>query len=140
MGKRIDNTSCHCLKLRRSAENVIVFYDRMLKPSGVTVRQYSLLREIARQDGCSTRALAKATELDPSTLARNLKPLLSQGLVADKKAPGSRDRKLVLTPQGKQTEQAAAALWAKAQAVLEEKLGAERVCVLEDTLLLLQDL
>lgn len=140
MGKRIDNTSCHCLKLRRSAENVIAFYDRMLKPAGVTVRQYSLLRGIAGQDGCSTRALAQAAEVDPSTLARNLKPLLAQGLVADKKAPGSRDRKLVLTPQGKQTEQAAAALWAQAQAVLEEKVGAERVRVLEDTLLLLQDL
>lgn len=140
MGKRIDNTSCHCLKLRRSAENVIAFYDRMLKPAGVTVRQYSILRGIAGQDGCSTSVLAKAVEVDPSTLTRNLKPLLAQGIVADKKAPGSRDRKLVLTPQGKQTEQAAGVLWAKAQSALEEKLGPERICVLEDTLLLLQDL
>lgn len=140
MGKRIDNTACHCLKLRRSAENVIAFYDGTLKPAGVTVRQYSLLRGIAGQDGCSTSALAKATELDPSTLARSLKPLLAQGLVADKKAQGCRDRKLVLTPQGKRTEQAAAALWSQAQAALEAKLGAERLRILEDTLLLLQDL
>ena len=46
MGKRIDDTTCHCLKMRRSAWNVVSFYDRMLKPAGITVGQYSLLNVI----------------------------------------------------------------------------------------------
>ena len=140
MGKPIDNTTCHCLKMRRSAGNVIDFYDRMLKPSGVTVRQYSLLYEISAHNGCSVSVLAKATELDRSTLARSLRPLMKQGFVADDKKPGSRDSRLELTELGREVEKRAGELWKEAQAAFERKLGADRVKALEDALLFLQDL
>lgn len=140
MGKPIDNTTCHCLKMRRSAGNVVAFYDRMLEPAGITVRQYSLLYEIWRHKECSVSILAKATELDRSTLTRSLKPLLKRGLVTDLKEPGARNSKLVLTEEGKQVSKQAAVLWMKAQAAFEEKLGADGVKALEDALLVLQDL
>ena len=37
MGKPIDNTPCHCLKLHRSAENVITYYNKILTAAGLTV-------------------------------------------------------------------------------------------------------
>ena len=140
MGKRIDNTTCHCLKMRRSAGNVISFYDQILKPSGVTVRQYSLLYSISEHDGCSVRELSEYTELDRSTLARSLKPLMKADLIADAKDAGARDSKLSLTEQGQQVCQEAAKLWEIAQKRFEEKLGPEQVKVLEDTLEKLQTL
>lgn len=111
MGKRIDNTVCHCLKMRRSAENVIRFYDAILASSGVTVRQYSLLRQISDHERCNVRALSELTELDRSTLARSLKPLMKAGLVNDAKEVGTRDSKLFLSQKGKQVCGKAEKLW-----------------------------
>lgn len=140
MGKRIDNTTCHCLKMRRSAENVIGFYDRKLQPSGITVRQFSLLAAIGGSEGCSVRMLAELTDLDRSTLARSLKPLMNAGLIRDAKENGARDSRLFLTESGKKTCAAAAALWQQAQEEFEQKLGTERLEALERVLLELQDL
>lgn len=140
MGKRIDNTTCHCLKMRRSAENVIGFYDQRLQPAGITVRQYSLLKNIDENEGCSIRVLADLTDLDRSTLARSLKPLMKAGLLKDTKEIGTRDSKLILTVEGKETCSLAADLWRRAQGEFEEKLGKDKVEVLENILLELQSL
>lgn len=140
MGKTITNTVCHCLKMRRSAENVIHFYDNTLKPAGITVRQYSLLYQIRLHPGCSVRELAEATELDRSTLARSLKSLFASDYIEDRKAAGTRDSKLSLTTHGEATCSAAEALWHKAQKAYEEKLGMDTVRALENTLAELQSL
>ncbi|MBQ9539526.1 MAG: winged helix-turn-helix transcriptional regulator [Treponema sp.] len=140
MGKRIDNTPCHCLKIRRSAENVIRFYDSVLAPSGVTVRQYSLLYQISEHDKCNVRNLAELTELDRSTLARSLKPLMNAGLVNDVKEPGTRDSKLSLSEKGFMVCKEAEDLWNEAQRMYEEKVGRQQVAILENALEALQAL
>lgn len=140
MAKTIDNTSCHCLKMRRSASNVIAFYDGKLKSTGITVRQYSLLYEIGRQEGCSVRNLSEATELDRSTLARSLKPLLLSGYIEDRKSEGERNSKLYLTEKGKLTGKKAAKCWEEAQKEFEKIVGEDRVKVLEDILSIMQTL
>ena len=140
MVKRIDTTMCHCLKICRSAENVAGFYDGKLQPSGVTAKQYFLLSQIADDGGCSVRQLATHTELDRSTLARTLKPLLKAGLVQDRKERGKRDSKLFLTERGEQAHKDATELWRQAQSDFEQKLGMEQVEALERALGTLQDL
>ena len=140
MRKRIDNTVCHCLKMRRSAENVIRFYDDMLSPTGITVRQYSLLNKISEHDGCNVRELAEATELDRSTLARSLKPLMSRGLVLDSKEAGARDSRLSLSEIGQQICDEAGQLWMKAQKEFEDKVGMKNVQALEEILESMQTL
>ncbi len=140
MSKRIDNTVCHCLKMRRSAENVIHFYDSILAPSGVTARQYSLLNAISEHSGCNVRVLSEITLLDRSTLARSLKPLIQSKYIKDNKAVGARDSVLELTDNGKSVCKEAATLWEIAQQQFETKLGKEQLTALEDALTLLQDL
>ena len=108
MPKPIENVACHCLQFRRSTANVIEFYDRKLAPSGVSIRQYSLLKAIGNNQGCNVRQLGEVTVLDRSTLARTLKPLIRQGLVINDKAPGARDSRLVLSPRGEPVRQQAA--------------------------------
>ena len=136
----INNTKCHCLKLRRSAANVVDFYDSMLKESGVTLRQYSLLYEIGNNEGCNVRQLSEATQLDRSTLARSLKPLLNQKLIINFKMAGTRDSQLYLTAKGIIVMQKASKLWEKAQEVFEEKLGRDKLNALEEILSAMQDL
>lgn len=140
MAKRIDNTSCHCLRMRRSAQNVVDFYDATLAPAGVTARQYSLLNQVALNDGCSVSRLAELTELDRSTLARSLRPLYARGFLADVREDGARNKRLTLTAEGKRVHKEAASLWAEAQRHYEEHLGPERVRALESALELLQTL
>ena len=140
MSKRIDNTVCHCLKMRRSAENVIQFYDAILASCGLTVRQYSLLRAVSEHSGCNVRTVSEVTLLDRSTLARSLKPLIQAGYIKDNKEIGARDRVLELTEKGASVCKEAAALWESAQRQFEAKLGKEQLSAFEDTLLLLQDL
>ena len=140
MGKRIDNTVCHCLEMRRSAENVISFYDRILAPSGVTVRQYSLLGAVGQLDGCSVRELSDATMLDRSTLARSLKPLLGAGMIINTKEQGTRNSVLKLTEKGRSICAEAKELWTKAQSAFEEKIGTEQVQELEKILCTIQKL
>lgn len=140
MGKRIDDTVCHCLKMRRSAENVIRFYDSMLSPAGITVRQYSLLQKIAENDGCNMRELGDNTELDRSTLARSLKPLMKRELVMDCRKKGERNSRLSLTEEGHKVCSEARCLWEKAQKQYEEKLGMENVRKLEMVLESMQGL
>lgn len=140
MGKRIDNTSCHCLKIRRSAENVIHFYDNVLVSSGLTARQYSLLYAISTLQSCNVRELSEAALLDRSTLARSLKPLLQAGYIEDNKRAGARDSKLALTEKGEEIYLQAKELWNTAQKQFEQKIGRENIEVMENLFVLLQEL
>lgn len=126
--------SCYCLKTRMATGNLVKFYDNMLEPSGVTTRQYSLLLNISRREDVSVRELADMTNLERSTLARNLKPLFSRLLIEDKKLPGTRDSKLRLTKNGREVLEKAQGLWEKAQSGLAEKLGQEKMDMLETVL------
>ena len=133
-------TSCYCLKIRRASALVTKFYDGMLGPCGVTVRQYSLLLNISQAEYCSVKELADLTELDRSTLARSLKPLYHHRLVIDAKEPGTRNSRLVLTKIGKETVECANRLWLEAQKDVELKLEEDGLHSLEKLLGLLEAL
>lgn len=117
-----------------ATNNLARFYDRMLEPSGVTTRQFSLLLNISRSEDVNVRQLADMANLDRSTLARNLKPLFSKCLIEDNKLPGARDSKLRLTETGRETLEQARCLWEKAQDTVAEKLGREKLEMLETVL------
>lgn len=140
MGTLMENTPCYCLKLRKATKTVTDYYNRVLEPSGVTVGQFLFLKQLDAHTGCSVTELANACELDSSTVTRNLKPLLRQGLAADVKEPGARNSRLILTGRGEQARREAEGLWRRAQETFRDKLGAEGVDALVNALLVLQDL
>lgn len=120
-----NSTDCFCLQTRKAAFSIKEFYDKMLAPAGVTVRQYSLLLNILRLGVCSVRELSDATGLDRSTLARSLKPLFSGGYVVDTKERNCRDSRLRLTYKGESTLCKAAGLWRSAQEEIMSRFGSE---------------
>lgn len=79
-------------------------------------------------------------ELDRSTLARNLQPLLRQGLVVDTRRSGTRNCQLELTEGGRETLDCAKSLWAEAQKHVIQKLGDEELKALERVIGLLETL
>jgi DNA-binding MarR family transcriptional regulator len=127
-------TSCYCLKIRRATASVTEHYNRMLSPCGITVSQYSVLVNISRMTQCNIRELADMTELDRSTLARNLQPLLRQALVIDTRRPRTRDCRLELSETGQKTLERAKPLWAEAQRDVMRSLGDEGLDALEGIL------
>jgi DNA-binding MarR family transcriptional regulator len=129
---RIGPTPCYCLKLRRINSAVTDYYNLHLAPSGITISQFSLLSKIEAARECSVRELADAAELDRSTLARSLKPLLRQGLVADDKEPGRRNSRLRLGAAGLDTLAKARPVWRKIQENIRRKLGDDGLTALEE--------
>lgn len=133
-------TSCYCLKMRRASSDITRFYDKQLEASGVTVSQFSLLLNISKAKQGSLSELANMAELDRSTLARNIKPLIKKGLVYDAKLEGKRNSKFVLSPTGKVTLQQANQLWQQAQQQVQEALGDRSLKELERVLKTLETL
>lgn len=133
-------SNCYCLQTRQAASAMKNYYDNFLNPSGVTVRQFSLLLNISKLSSCSIRELADAAGLDKSTLARSIKPLVKSGYVFDSKSVNERNSKLSLTAKGITTLNYAAKLWAEAQKSLENKFGKKGMEQLISTLNLLNNL
>ena len=81
------------------------------------------------------QALAAALVLDRTTLGRNLRPLVRDGLVASEGKPGDRRvRRLRITEEGAALVERAAPAWRNAQASFEAQFGASAAGVLQDEL------
>lgn len=125
---------CHCLNLRRASRTVTQFYDKVLEPISLKVTQYSLLRNLELVESVKMSVLAKTMRIDRTTLNRNLKPLMSAGLITVHAGEDSRSRQVMLTEAGKDALLNALALWHEAQALLEEYLGEAELASFEKSL------
>jgi DNA-binding MarR family transcriptional regulator len=91
------------------------------------VGQFSILANISRSGPLSVRELADLSELERSTLARNLKPILAKGWIVDSKALSARNSRLSLTEKGQKVLAEARELWERAQKEVQDRLGEEGV-------------
>jgi DNA-binding MarR family transcriptional regulator len=127
--------SCTCLRLRKTTRRVTQIYDQMLEPAGLTIAQFSLLAQLFAGQGLCIGALAEALVTDPTTLTRNLKPLLERGLLRVFEDPEDRRRRLIyLTDAGRTAVPTAYPLWRKAQARVAALLGRSETAQLNKTL------
>ena len=119
--------ACACGNLRAATRAITQFYDQAFQPIGLGAPQVSVLGAIDWVgEGAIISEVAKFLTMDRTTLTRNLKPLLSQGLVRIHKGKDQRTRRLSLTAKGRETLVRAIPLWEKAQAQVVQKLGPER--------------
>jgi len=72
---------CHCIALRQIALELTKIYDKALIDTGIKITQYSSLKNIEKIGSPNINNLAIATQLDKSTLARNLEKLGRMKLV-----------------------------------------------------------
>lgn len=118
-------SQCYCMNVRRASRAVTGFYDEVLKPSGLTVAQMSLLRNLETVTPVTIGELAKRLRIDRTTLNRNMKPLTDAGLISINPGKDSRTRQVMLTDTGKNAVAQAWKLWGEAQAALQKYLGEE---------------
>ncbi len=120
---RTPDTDCTCFRLRRAARQASQLYDRELAAIGLSLNEYSILRRA--QKGTRTLGeLAEVAGMDRSTLTRNLKPLLANGLVRDIRGQDARQRLIQLTAKGEDAITAAIPRWQRAQARMAALFGA----------------
>ena len=115
---------CYCVAVRTAARKTTALYDSILEPAGVTLAQFSLLRKIERAGTVSLTKLGQLTELDRSTIGRNVKALEKLRLVRSASAEDQREAAVRLTPAGERALRVGAPLWEEAQRRVEAMLGA----------------
>src|SRR5262245_49422461 len=113
-----ENTSAACLSTRIRQLNRIItrVFDDAMRPLGITVSQFTLLTQIAQQDGITAVDIGHTLDIEKSTLSRNLKRLLKDGHITMDPPAGRRGRGLHLTPKGAQAIQLGYPVWRAAQA------------------------
>jgi DNA-binding MarR family transcriptional regulator len=131
---------CYAINLKRAANSITKFYDKMLEQTAVTVSQFSLLNDIKLIEPCSKSGLAVYAKLDPSTITRNIKLLKKDGYINDDSAPGSRESQISLSVLGHEKVSAGLALWKKAQRRIQEEIGPEALNQLKKTLEIIENI
>ncbi|MCM0021720.1 MAG: MarR family winged helix-turn-helix transcriptional regulator [Tagaea sp.] len=120
--REIANT-CACFHAREAARAVTRAYDRAFAPLGLRATQFSLLIALALAEPPTITDLAERLGMDRTTLTRNLRPLLRDGLVELAPADGPRPRPPAITRKGRALLAKARANWSQAQEGLARKLG-----------------
>lgn len=121
---------CTNFKLRQLVRRVTQHYDTEVGKSGLKITQYTLLSHVLKLGPLRPGDLARAMKLEPSTLTRNLQPLVSAGWLTLEPGSDGRSRLVSLTDAGREKRSEAQRRWRVAQEGINQLLGNERVLAL----------
>jgi len=114
---------CYCTVLRAAMRRIAASYDAALEPVGVNIAQFSLLRTIRRAAPVTLTELGRLTELDRSTIGRNVRVIERMGLLTIGRGEDQREATVSLTPDGQRVLDEGAPLWEGVQSQIETRLG-----------------
>lgn len=92
--------ACACTALRKASRAVTRLYDEAMAETGISVIQFSILRNIARHEPLPLMRLADLLVMDRTTLYRALRPLDRAGWISIAESEG-RAKTATLTKQGR---------------------------------------
>ena len=143
MAETVKPQGCTNLKLHQLPRRVARLYEGDMRALGLRNKQYSLLSHVVKLGPIGQAALAAKMELDPSTLTRNLQPLVASGWVRVEPGADARSHLVVATAAGRALREQAQKGWKRSQTALTQRLGLERVVQLhtlvDECLALLDD-
>ncbi len=114
---------CSSQKVRVLSRRISQHFDHIVASSGLKTTQYSLLTTVARLGPLRPIDLARAMNLDASTLTRNLQPLIGAGWVAVGPGNDERSRLVEATPAGRAKRAEAQRAWKRAQLAFNTRIG-----------------
>jgi DNA-binding MarR family transcriptional regulator len=124
MHHKSPSSSCACTALRKASRAVTRLYDEALGDTGMTIVQFSVLRNLQREGDLPLMQLADMLVMERTTLYRALAPLERQGWVSIGDGAG-RAKTASLTAAGAEAVIASTAAWQRAQRKLLAAIGAE---------------
>ena len=125
---------CTNLKLKQASRLVARHFEAHVGPTGLKATQYSLLSHVVKLGPIGAGQLAAAIRLDPSTLSRNLQPLVDKGWVSVTVGEDARSRVVQATTAGLALRTTAQRAWQRGQIALNERLGVARMAALHTLL------
>lgn len=121
---------CTNFRLRQLMRRVTQHYDAQMAHCGLKTTQYTLLSHVLKLGPIRPGELAAAMTMEPSTLTRNLRPLVDAGWVTLESGADARSRLVHITQAGRDKRAQAQRSWKAAQLALNDTLGVERVAAL----------
>lgn len=112
---------CLSSNMRRLERVITRHYDSYISPTGITAVQLPALAMVHLWPLLSLREHAELLQIDRTTLWRNLRPLIAQGLIRENRA--RRPARYEITPKGLATLTAAAEAWEEAHSEIRRILG-----------------
>lgn len=106
---------CYCGSIRQASRIVTQLYDQALKPSGVKITQFGILRLLSAYPGLTTGDIADALAMDSTTLTRTLKIIQDNAWIEASPGKDRRERHWNVTATGKARMAEALPLWKAAQ-------------------------
>jgi len=132
--KAAASTPCVCATFRKATRALTLLYDSYLRPAGLRVTQYSLLKNVIAREPVGVNQLAEATVTDRTTLTRNLRVLQQNGLIRIQEGEDRRSREVTVTPRGREAVAKATPCWEQAQAHVVGQVGVEHWRILREEL------
>lgn len=111
---------CYCGSIRQASRIVTQLYDQALKPSGMKITQFGIIRILDGYPGLTTGELAGALAMDSTTLTRTLKIIQDNGWIVATPGDDRRERHWTVTETGKARLDEALPLWKSAQKEFEQ--------------------
>ncbi|MBC5765906.1 MarR family winged helix-turn-helix transcriptional regulator [Ramlibacter albus] len=144
MDTAVKPQGCTNIKLRQLMRRVARLYDAEVGKTGLKGTQYSLLSYVVKLGPIRPVDLAREMKITPSTLTRNLRPLLDAGLLEQGPGPDARSLTISASDAGRRLRQEAQRHWRVAQEAVNQKLGVKRVvelhALLDECMDLLRDI
>lgn len=122
---------CVGARLRRTSRALTAAYNEAFREVGIRSTQWPILAALRVAGSLPLSNLADAVGSDPSTISRNIRPLVRDGLVDLAEEDDGRKRHARLTPKGIATYYRAYGLWKRVQDEALRLLGAEWTVVRE---------
>lgn len=117
---------CLFSKTRTVSRYITNLYSQALKEVGLTPIQYSMLTAIQMLQEANINDLSSALKMDRTTINRNLKPLIRDGLVLMNESSDRRERLISIAKEGAKLYEKGYASWEKAQDEFQSILGEEK--------------
>ena len=127
MDTAVKPQGCTNIKLRQLMRRVAAHYDAEVGKTGMKGTQYSLLSYVVKLGPIRPSDLAGEMKIGPSTLTRNMRPLIDAGWLELGPGADGRSRLLSVTTAGREKRHEAQRRWRVAQEGINQMLGSRRV-------------
>jgi len=123
--RAIPTLPCMCASLRRAARALTHLYEQALRPLGLRATQFTVLQALELAGEVSQGELGQMLVMDSTSLTRTLEIMRRRGWIVKRPGKDQRERRLSLSPAGRERLRSATPAWEKAQARLRQQLGTE---------------
>jgi DNA-binding MarR family transcriptional regulator len=136
MAHKIKRIGRECLGFRVRMLNrmITAIYDDALAGAGLKASQFNLLVAAVNSEPSRPADLAKALEMDDSTVSRNVERMCTKGWLRLEADDDRRSHLIKATEKGLNLIRSSFPAWQKAQAEVSRRLGSDNVAALKSML------